>query len=57
MSSNSSAAGGFTLGTIIAVVLSWKVNASIGYAIVHGILSWGYVIYYVVEKSHVSSYI
>lgn len=38
--------GGFTLGTVIAVALSWGVNKSIMWAIIHGFLSWIYVIYY-----------
>lgn len=36
---------GFGLGTMIAVALSWAENHSIGWAIVHGMLSWCYVIY------------
>ncbi len=38
--------GGFSLGTVIAVALSWSVNKSILWAIIHGFLSWLYVIYY-----------
>ena len=38
--------GGFTLGTVIAVALSWVVNKIIMWAIIHGFLSWLYVIYY-----------
>lgn len=38
--------GGFTLGAVIAVALSWGVNKSIMWAIIHGFLSWLYVIYY-----------
>ncbi len=37
--------GGATLGTVLAVVLSWSKNQSILLAIGHGILSWLYVIY------------
>ena len=37
---------GVGLGSIIAVVLSWYRNKSIFYAIIHGILSWFYVIYF-----------
>ena len=39
---------GFTLGTVVAVALSWSVNKSILWAILHGFLSWLYVIYYLV---------
>ena len=37
---------GIGLGTVIAVVISWSRNESILFAILHGILSWFYVIYY-----------
>jgi hypothetical protein len=36
----------YLLGTIIAIVLSWTRNASILWCILHGILSWIYVIYF-----------
>lgn len=42
--------GGIGLGTVIAVVLSWSANHSIGWAILHGLLSWFYVIYYLIFK-------
>lgn len=35
------------LGVIIAVVVSWTVNHSILWALVHGILGWIYLLYYV----------
>lgn len=38
--------GGITLGSALAVTISWSVNKSILWAIFHGILSWIYVIYY-----------
>jgi len=37
---------GIGLGTVIAVVISWSRNESILFAILHGVLSWFYVIYY-----------
>jgi hypothetical protein len=46
--SRTAAGGGFGLGAIIAVVLSWSHNHSILYAIIHGICGWLYVIYYVI---------
>jgi hypothetical protein len=39
-------AGAYILGTVIAVVLSWSRNASILWCILHGALSWIYVIYF-----------
>jgi hypothetical protein len=37
---------GIGLGAAIAVVVSWHRNKSILLAILHGILSWFYVIYF-----------
>jgi hypothetical protein len=37
---------GITFGTALAIVISWSVNKSILWAIIHGIFSWLYVIYY-----------
>jgi len=37
---------GVGLGSIIAVVASWHRNRSILWAILHGVLSWLYVIYF-----------
>ena len=39
---------GITFGTALAMVISWHVNKSVLWAIFHGILSWIYVIYYVI---------
>lgn len=37
---------GLTLG---AVVISWSLNHSIWWAILHGIFSWFYVIYFAIS--------
>lgn len=42
--------GFLSLGSAIAVVLSWSRNASILWAILHGCFSWGYVIYFAVTR-------
>mgnify|MGYP006294601287 CR=1 FL=1 len=42
--------GGVTLGTALAVTISWSVNKSIIWAIVHGIFSWLYVLYYALTR-------
>lgn len=39
---------GITFGTALAMVISWSLNKSVFWAILHGILSWIYVIYYVI---------
>lgn len=43
--------GGFSLGTLIAVALSWGANKSILWAIIHGFFSWFYVIYHLLIKN------
>lgn len=42
---------GVGLGAVIAVVASWSRNQSILWAILHGILSWFYVIYFAITRS------
>lgn len=42
--------GGLGLGSIIAVVASWSRNQSILWAMLHGVLSWFYVIYFAVTR-------
>lgn len=37
------------IGTALAVVISYTHWGSIGWAILHGILNWGYVIYYAIR--------
>jgi hypothetical protein len=34
------------LGAALAVVMSWTVHKAVGWAIIHGILGWVYVVYY-----------
>lgn len=41
---------GVTFGTVIAVVASWSRNNSVLWAILHGIFSWLYVIYFVLTR-------
>lgn len=40
------AKAGIGFGTALAICISWSVNKSIIWAIVHGLLSWLYVAYY-----------
>ena len=42
---------GIGLGSAIAVAISWSQNKSIFWAIIHGILSWLYVIYYALTRN------
>jgi hypothetical protein len=41
---------GITFGSALAIVLSYSVNKSILWAIIHGLLSWFYVIYFALFK-------
>ena len=37
---------GIGFGTALAIVISWSQDSSILWAIIHGVLSWFYVIYF-----------
>jgi hypothetical protein len=41
---------GISLGSALAITISWSVNHSILWAMLHGVLSWFYVIYYAVTR-------
>ncbi len=41
---------GVSFGSALAIAISWSVNHSILWAIVHGILSWVYVVYYALTR-------
>lgn len=41
---------GIGLGSAIAVAISWSLNKSIIWAIVHGFFGWFYVIYHAVTR-------
>lgn len=40
---------GISFGSALAMIISYTAYKSIGWAIVHGILSWIYVIYYIIR--------
>ena len=41
---------GIGFGTALAITISWSVNKSILWAIIHGVFSWFYVIYFALFK-------
>ena len=41
---------GLSMGAALAVAISWSVNKSILWAILHGVFSWLYVIYYAIVR-------
>ncbi len=38
---------GITFGTALAIAISWSYNHSVLWAILHGFMSWIYVLYHV----------
>ena len=44
------ARSGITFGTALAIAISWTTNKSILWAIIHGLFSWLYVIYYAIVR-------
>ncbi len=47
---NTAAQAGIGLGSAIAVAISWSLNKSIIWAILHGFFGWFYVIYYALTR-------
>lgn len=43
---SSAASTGIGFGSALAMIISWGLNHSIGWAIFHGFLGWLYVIYH-----------
>ncbi len=41
---------GISFGSALAIAISWSVNHSVFWAIVHGIFSWFYVVYYLIVR-------
>ncbi len=44
------ARSGITFGSAVASAISWSTNKSILWAILHGVFSWFYVIYYALTR-------
>lgn len=40
------AKAGIGFGTALAITISWSANKSLLWAVIHGVLSWIYVVYY-----------
>ncbi len=49
MDRHNAAASGITFGSALAMVISYSHWHSVGWAIVHGLMSWIYVIYHVLK--------
>lgn len=37
---------GIGIGTVIAIIISWQLNHSVLWAVIHGICGWFYVLYW-----------
>jgi hypothetical protein len=48
--SSNAAKAGIGFGSALAITISWSANHSILWAIVHGLLSWLYVVYYALTR-------
>ena len=48
---DSSSNGVLSLGTILAAVLSWALNHSVGWAILHFVFGWLYIVYAVITRT------
>jgi hypothetical protein len=42
--------GGIGFGSALAITISWSLWHSVLWAIIHGILSWLYVVYYLLQR-------
>lgn len=41
---------GVTFGSALAITISWSLHKSVLLAIIHGLLSWFYVLFYVLVR-------
>ena len=44
------ARAGISFGSALAITISWSLHKSLLWAILHGVLSWFYVIYYAIMR-------
>ena len=47
---DSTATYGVSMGSALAMTISWSLHKSILWAIIHGLLSWVYVLYFAVTR-------
>lgn len=50
MAKKEAATAGVGFGSVLAITISWSLNKSIIWAIIHGVLGWIYVIYYALVR-------
>ncbi len=49
LSAGSAAKAGISFGSALAMVISYTTWRSVGWAIIHGLMSWVYVIYFILR--------
>jgi len=49
--SGNAASSGISLGSAIAVTVSWSLYHSLLWAIIHGLFGWLYVLYYALTRA------
>jgi hypothetical protein len=47
---SSTAKAGIGFGSALAIAISWSVNHSILWAILHGVFGWFYVLYFAITR-------
>lgn len=50
MSNKTYVESGIGMGTALAMAISWSLNESILWAMLHGVFGWFYVIYYAIVR-------
>ncbi len=50
MNSKDVARSGVGFGTALAIAISWSLHHSVFWAVLHGVFSWVYVIYYLLTR-------
>ena len=51
MNSKEAAKHGVSFGTALAIAISWSQHGSILWAMIHGLFSWLYVIYFALTRA------
>lgn len=50
IASHSATRAGIGFGSALAIAISWSLHKSIIWAVVHGVFSWFYVLYYALTR-------
>jgi hypothetical protein len=46
------ARAGISFGSALAIAISWSKHQSVLWAIIHGVLSWFYVVWHILTREH-----